>query len=192
MARRSRTPYPYTERNSERNNYPPLRPSQQPGGFKFDVTTLSVLSGVLVVGIGIGFGFSSAFGSGSTANAVNREMLDNAAPDRELCVQFGSSAVSMDMRIFMTLNPFSVFVSQPVMQPGCVIRRNNWSILEQQGAITNEDVRLCKQRMNTFAYTGTLSNKPTVSCVYQNDAAQNLFIRNGQGGGEAPQEANKF
>ena len=58
--------------------------------------------------------------------------------------------------MYTTLNPSTSFVTQPARQPGCVIRRENWTVLQKQGAISNEDVRECKQRMNTFAYIGSI------------------------------------
>lgn len=187
--RRRPSPPAYPSRYSEPPNRPP-QPPQDKGKNPFDLMTLSILGGVLIIGIGIGSVITSNL-SFSPENVVSREALDQQAPDRDICVQYGASAVAMDMRVFMTLNPFSVYVSQPVMQPGCVIRRNNWAVLEQQGAVSSNDVRDCKNRMNTFAYTGTLRSKPAVNCVYQNDAAQNLFLSPG-GAEQSPNETNQF
>ena len=95
----------------------------------------------------------------------------------------------MDTRIFVTLNPFNVYISQPKMQPGCVLRTNTWNILEQRKLVTNDQVRDCKNRMNTFGFTGALENTPDISCIYQNDAAGNLFF---QGSGGSPPETQRF
>ena len=65
-----------------------------------------------------------------------------------------------------------------------VIRRENWTVLQKQGAISNEDVRECKQRMNTFAYIGSIRDKPIVKCVYQTDVNENKFIIKGDGQAE--------
>ena len=81
--------------------------------------------------------------------------------------------------MYTTLNPSSSFVTQPSLQPGCVIRRENWTVLEKQGAVTNNQVRECKQRMNTFAYIGSIRDKPIVRCVYQTDIRENKFITKG-------------
>jgi hypothetical protein len=97
----------------------------------------------------------------------------------------------MDSRLYVTLNPFNVYVSQPVMRPGCVLRTNNWSVLEQKKLVTSQQVNECKQRMNTFAYTGTLEGTPDIRCIYQNDAAQNFFI-NQPGVTAPPSESNQF
>ena len=56
--------------------------------------------------------------------------------------------------------------------------------LQKQGAISNEDVRECKQRMNTFAYIGSIRDKPIVKCVYQTDVNENKFIIKGDGQAE--------
>ncbi len=34
----------------------------------------------------------------------------------------------------------------------------------------------CKQRMNTFAFTGDLKNAPEVSCVYHSEEAENQYM----------------
>lgn len=100
----------------------------------------------------------------------------------------------MDLRAFLTLNPFNVYVSQPVMQPGCVIRSSNWSILQSRNLIDSKAVNQCRNRMNTFAYTGSIENRADearVDCVYQNDSAGNLFL-NQPGVGGAPPETERF
>jgi Protein of unknown function (DUF3172) len=47
---------------------------------------------------------------------------------------------------------------------------------------------VCKQKMNTFRFTGNLESKPDITCIYQNDTAQNLFL-NQSGGTAAPPAA---
>ena len=104
-----------------------------------------------------------------------------AVPDPEFCRQWGASAFVVDIEMYTTLNPSTSFVTQPALQPGCVIRRENWTVLQKQGAISNEDVRECKQRMNTFAYIGSIRDKPIVKCVYHTDVNENKFIIKGDG-----------
>ena len=58
---------------------------------------------------------------------------------------------------------------------GCLIRRDNWTVLQKQGVISNEDIRAYKQKMNTFAYIESIINKPTVKCIYQTDIQDNEF-----------------
>ncbi len=152
-----------------------------PGGtgpFQFNVGTLAILAGVLVVGIGIGTAISSTT-QGDQGNIASSQQLDMAVPDPEFCRQWGASAFVMDIELYTTMNPSSSFVTQPALKPGCVIRRENWSVLQKEGAVTSEQMRQCKQRMNTFAYIGSVKDKPIVRCVYQTDTSQNKFLTKG-------------
>ncbi len=155
----------------------------------FNYTLAAICAGIFILGIGLGIALSS--GQATTGqNVASREVIDRAAPNPELCVQFGASAIVSDMRVFITMNPFNVYVTQPSMRPGCVLRRNNWSILEKQGLISDEQVRDCKNRMNTFGFTGTLESSPDIECIYQNDSAGNLFLN--RPGSVNPVETEKF
>ena len=176
---------------------PPARPAASPSrnGSSFasalSATTLAILSGVFILGIGIGIAFSSLASSGPE-NVATREFIDRAALNPEICVQYGASAITMDTRVFVTLNPFSVYISQPKMQPGCVLRSSNWEVLRQRNLISGDQLRECKNRMNTFGFTGTLESSPQISCIYQNDAAQNLFLNQSGSGGAPLPESDKF
>jgi hypothetical protein len=144
----------------------------------FNTGTLAVLAGVLVVGIGIGSAVTSTT-RGDQGNIASSQQLDMAVPDPEFCRQWGASAFVMDIELYTTMNPSSSFVTQPSLKPGCVIRRENWSVLQKEGAVTAEQMRQCKQRMNTFAYIGSIKDKPIVRCVYQTDTTENKFITKG-------------
>ena len=148
------------------------------GGFQFNMGTVAVLGGVLVVGIGIGTGISSNT-QGDQGNIASSQQLDMAVPDPEFCRQWGASAFVMDIELYTTMNPSSSFVTQPALRPGCVIRRENWSVLQKEGAVSAEQMRQCKQRMNTFAYIGSVKDQPIVRCVYQTDITENKFITKG-------------
>lgn len=155
----------------------------------FNYTLAAICAGIFILGIGLGIALSS--GQATTGqNVASREVIDRSAPNPELCVQFGASAIVSDMRVFITLNPFNVYVTQPSMRPGCVLRRNNWTILEQQGLVSNEQVRECKNRMNTFGFTNPLESSPDIECIYQNDAAGNLFLN--RPGSVNPVETENF
>lgn len=161
------------------------RPGGPPGGgpggggpMQFNIGTIAVLAGVLVVGIGIGTGISSTT-QGDQGNIASSQQLDMAVPDPEFCRQWGASAFVMDIELYTTMNPSSSFVTQPALKPGCVIRRENWSVLQKEGAVTAEQMRQCKQRMNTFAYIGSIKDKPIVRCVYQTDTSENKFLTKG-------------
>ena len=152
-------------------------------------TLAAICAGIFIVGIGVGIALSSGQTT-NTSNIVSREAIDRSAPNAELCVQYGASAIVSDLRIFMTLNPFNVYVTQPVMRPGCVLRRNNWSLLEQKRLIGGDKVRECKNRMNTFGFIGDLDSAPEIDCIYQNDSAGNLFLN--PEGAVNPKETEQF
>jgi hypothetical protein len=71
-----------------------------------------------------------------------------------------------------------VFVSQAKAVPGCVVLPNNWNLLLQKNAITDQDIRDCKDRMNTFGYTGDLEKTPSVECVYESRDAKKQLTGN--------------
>ena len=174
---------PYSSRGSSlRGDYSRGSRSAPPpsggGGIRMNTGTIAVLAGVLVVGVGIGSAITSTT-QGGQGNIASQQQLDMAVPDPEFCRQWGASAFVIDVEMYTTLNPSTSFVTQPALQPGCVIRRENWTVLQKQGAITNEDVRECKQRMNTFAYIGSIRDNPVVRCVYQADISENKFIIKG-------------
>jgi len=146
------------------------------GGIKINSNSIAILAGVLVIGVGIGSLITSTT-SGGQGNIASQQQLDMAVPDPDFCRQYGASAFVIDVEMYTTLNPSTSFVTQPALQPGCVIRRENWTVLQKQGAINNEDVRECKQRMNTFAYIGSIRDQPIVRCVYQADVNENKFIK---------------
>ncbi len=157
----------------------------------FNATSLFILAGVFILGIGIGLGLSSVSTSGSPGTIVSVSELDGKVPNAEVCVAYGSSAIVMDTRVFVTLSPINVFVSQPTTRPGCVLRNNNWSVLEQRGLLKGDQVRECKNRMNTFGFTGQLESSPQIDCVYQNDAAKNFFLNQPGGAVGAPPPENQ-
>ena len=163
---------------TRRERYQPSGPSDGGGGIKINPNSIAILAGVLVIGVGIGSLITSTT-SGGQGNIASQQQLDMAVPDPDFCRQYGASAFVIDVEMYTTLNPSTSFVTQPALQPGCVIRRENWSVLQKQGAINNEDVRECKQRMNTFAYIGSIRDQPIVRCVYQADVNENKFIIKG-------------
>ena len=183
-------------RGERRDRYDPpnnYRPNATPPDKKnpLDVAKIAILASVFVVGIVIGLSLNLTTGSDNLATVDSSLQIDRAAPNPEVCQQFGASAVVTDMRVFLTLNPFSVYLTQPRMQPGCVLRRTNWSLLEQKSLVSSEQVRDCKRRMNTFGFVGSLDGQPKIDCVYQNDAAGNLFLnQNGKSATPLPESDN--
>ena len=156
----------------------------------FNSTSVAILCGVFIVGIGVGIAFSSTVNSSPT-NVASREVIDRSAPNPDICAQYGASAIVTETRIFVTLNPFTVYAAQPRMQPGCVLRSNNWAILEQKKLINSDQVRECKNRMNTFGYTNPLENSPIIDCLYQTEGDKNRFF-NQPGVGAPVPESGQF
>ena len=195
MAGRNRNgSYPNSKNRADRYDPPKnYRSNPNPPEKKspLDVAKIAILGSVFVVGIVIGLALNLSSGSDDIRSVDSSLQIDRAAPNAEVCQQFGASAVVTDMRVFLTLNPFSVYLTQPRMQPGCVLRRTNWSLLEQKNLVSSEQVRDCKRRMNTFGFVGPLEAKPKIDCVYQNDAAGNLFInKNGNSTVPLPESDN--
>jgi hypothetical protein len=141
----------------------------------FNYTIVAIIGATLLLGIGLGVALASNTTS-TPNNVASRQFIDQMAPDAQLCVQYGASAVTMNTRFYLTFNPFSVYVSRPVMQPGCVLRSTDWGILEQKNLLTAAQEQECKNSMNTFGFTGQLESSPQIDCVYRNDAAGNLFL----------------
>ena len=198
MARRNRYDYDRPERdrggkaNGDRFGYGSDRNPPPPGGGKkspIDAAKAAILASVFILGIVVGIALN--FSNNSDLSGIDSRIeIDQQAPNAQLCQQFGASAIVSDMRIYLTLNPFNVFVTQPIMEPGCVLRQNNWSLLEKQNLVSNEQVRDCKRRMNTFGYTGVLEGKPKINCIYQNDSMGNLFLNKSGSSGVRPESDN--
>lgn len=181
MKRKSRSTIP---RDRDRDTFPT---ASKPSIFNF--ASIAIWAAIFILGIGVGIAFSST-ASLNPENVASREVIDRSVPNAELCVQYGASAIVTDMRVFLTLNPFNVFVTQPSMRPGCVLRQNNWALLEQKNLVNSEQVRDCKRRMNTFGFTGDLNSKPEIDCIYQNEAASNLFLNTPGTVGPRPETDN--
>lgn len=147
-----------------------------PNKFLPSFKTLTMLAAAVLVGIGLGVALNFSVNA-SPENVASSQFIDISAPDPQICVQYGASAIAVDAHLYLTLNPFNVYLSQPKMQPGCVLRSNDWAILEQKKLVTNQQEQECKNRLNTFAFTGHLENSPRIECIYQNDAAGNLFLK---------------
>ncbi len=151
---------------------------------------LAILGGVFILGIALGVTFSSTTNI-TPENVASIQYIDQKVPNADICQAYGASATVMDTRTFVTFKPFSVFISQPVMQPGCVIRLNNIGILQKRKLVNSEQVRECRQRLNTFGYTGDLEKGPNINCIYQSDSDKNRFLDQ-SGSGTLPREADNF
>jgi hypothetical protein len=146
---------------------------------RWEVLNRAVVAGVFVAGIGSGIAIDSAINT-NPKDLASRDAIDRNAPNPKLCAQYGSSAMVLDQRVFITFNPFNVYVTQADTKPGCVLRAANVVPLLQQEKqlITNEEVEYCKNSYNTWAFVGDINNKPQLNCVFQSDDAQNEFLSN--------------
>ena len=85
--------------------------------------------------------------------------------------------MAFDQRVFVSFNPFNVYVAQADVKPACVLRPANVvPILRDKGLINDSEVRSCKANMNTWAFVWDLKNTPQLSCVYKSEDAQNEFL----------------
>ena len=85
--------------------------------------------------------------------------------------------MAFDQRVFVSFNPFNVYVAQADVKPACVLRPANVvPVLRDKGLINDSEVRSCKANMNTWAFVGSLDDTPQLSCVYKSDDAQNEFL----------------
>lgn len=148
-------------------------------GFRLpDSVSNSVLAGIFVLGIGMGVTIDSAINT-NPRDLASRDAIDQAAPNASLCANYGASAMAFDQRVFVSFNPFNVYVAQADVKPACVLRQSNVvSILRDRQLINDEEIRSCKQNMNTWAFVGNLEDQPQLSCVYQSADAQNEFLSN--------------
>jgi Protein of unknown function (DUF3172) len=138
----------------------------------------SLLAGIFVLGIGLGITIDSAINT-NPKDLASRDAVDQAAPNSKLCAEMGASAMAFDQRVFVSFNPFNVYVAQADVKPACVLRPANVvPILKDRKLINDKEVFACKSNMNTWAFVGDLDDTPQLSCVYKSEDAQNEFLSN--------------
>lgn len=135
-----------------------------------------ILAGIFVLGMGAGITVDTVLNV-EPNNVASREVIDRQTPNPDVCIANGMSAMVLDQRLFISFNPFNVYVSQTEVKPGCVLRQSNWSVLEARGLVTSDEVRACKRNMNTFGFVGDLRQAPEISCVYHSESAENQFLK---------------
>lgn len=79
----------------------------------------ALVAGVFVLGIGTGVTVDSAINT-DPRDLASRDAIDRNAPNPNICQTYGSSAMVVDQRVFVTFNPFSLHVSQVCGGQGCV------------------------------------------------------------------------
>jgi len=140
----------------------------------------AVLAGVFVMGIATGVTIDSEINT-DPKDLASRDGIDRLAPNPTLCTSYGASAMAFDQRIFVSFDPFNVYVTQADVKPACVLRPENAvNVLKtNRNLINDKEVRSCKNNIsNTWAFVGDLDDEPQVSCVYKSDDAQNEFLSN--------------
>lgn len=71
----------------------------------------ALLIGIFIAGIGTGVTLDSAINT-NPKDLASRDAIDRNAPNPKLCTTYGSSAMVLDQRVFVTFNPFNVYVTQ--------------------------------------------------------------------------------
>lgn len=162
-------------------NYPPGSDQSPPpppdGNGGISNLTKAFVAGAFILGMGAGIWFDSEV-TFEPQNVASTVLVDTKTPNSEVCMANGYSSMVFDQRIFVSFNPFNVYVSQPEVKPGCVLRRANFNVLESRGLVDSQQVQACKRNMNTFAFVGDLAGTPQVNCVYHSEEAENQFLRN--------------
>jgi hypothetical protein len=136
----------------------------------------ALLAGVFVLGIGTGVTVDSQINT-NPKDLASRDAVDKNAPNPTLCTTYGASAMAFDQRVFVSFNPFNVYVAQADVKPACVLRPANIvPVLKERKLLNDEEIRGCKMNMNTWAFVGDLDDQPQLSCVYKSEDAQNEFL----------------
>ncbi len=168
-----------TDDNMKDSSLDIASPFGTPNGIRLpESVSTALLAGVFVLGIGTGVTVDSQINT-SPKDLASRDAVDQAAPNPVICSKYGASAMAFDQRVFVSFNPFNVYVAQADVKPACVLREANVvPVLQDKGLINGKEVRSCKQNMNTWAFVGDLNDYPQLSCVYKSEDAQNEFLSN--------------
>lgn len=166
-------PYARTEYGQPPGGPPPGKPSGSGGEWR----NRALIAAAFVLGVGAGVWFTEDVNLYPN-NVASTELIDRKTPNSELCMSNGYSSMVFDQRLFVTFNPFNVYVTQPEIKPGCVLRRSNYNVLETRKLVSRDEADMCKRGMNTFAFVGDLENAPEVSCVYHSEQAENQYLVN--------------
>ena len=89
-----------------------------------DSVSKAVLAGIFVLGIGTGVTIDSQINT-NPKDLASRDAIDQNAPNPVVCARYGASAMAFDQRVFVSFNPFNVYVAQADVKPACVLRQSN-------------------------------------------------------------------
>ena len=68
--------------------------------------------------------------------------------------RYGASSLVLDARSFVTFNPFSIYVTQADVKPGCVLRAANVrQALYRRGLLTDDEVGRSNLQMTDVVVT---------------------------------------
>lgn len=124
-------------------------------------TTKAMIAAAFIMGVGAGTWFESE-ATFTPQNVASTQIIDKRTPNSEVCMANGYSSMVFDQRIFVSFNPyvawggwfwgkhvrvsmsvcthrFNVYVTQPEVKPGCVLRRSNVSVLESRGLVQSKE-----------------------------------------------------
>ncbi|KAL9187473.1 hypothetical protein ACHAXT_001576 [Thalassiosira profunda] len=83
----------------------------------------ALLAGVFVLGIGTGVTVDSQINT-NPKDLASRDAVDKNAPNPTLCTTYGASAMAFDQRVFVSFNPFNVYVAQAKQREKALARRS--------------------------------------------------------------------
>ena len=118
---------------------------------RWEVINRALLAGAFVAGIGAGITVDSAINT-NPRDLASRDAIDRSAPNPKICQKYGSSAMVLDQRVFVTFNPFNVYVTQADTKPGCVLRSSNvvQQLQVERSLVSPDEMEACKNSFNTW------------------------------------------
>lgn len=75
---------------------------------------------VVLIWFCIGVTVDSAINT-NPRDLASRDAIDRNAPNPKVCTTYGSSAMVLDQRVFITFNPFNVYVTQGMIRSDVVL-----------------------------------------------------------------------
>lgn len=121
-----------------------------------DSVSKAVLAGIFVLGIGTGVTIDSQINT-NPKDLASRDAIDQNAPNPIVCARYGASAMAFDQRVFVSFNPFNVYVAQADVKPACVLRQSNG---KQNLYFLHPYIIFCRTVLSHHAGLKSVSNTP--------------------------------
>jgi hypothetical protein len=86
-------------------------PSNNDGGGGLSGYAKALVAAAFVTGLGAGVYFDAEINV-SPNQVASTEIIDRRTPNSEVCMAYGYSSMVFDQRVFVTYNPFNVYVTQ--------------------------------------------------------------------------------